>query len=186
MAIFSSEVNAKTELWGKAMLNPRLFYTLIFAILLSGCSQAVNMMVRSGVVERPEVKVLDAQVIGAGLDGLKMEFKLDIYNPNPIAIDLDGMSYEFEVNDELIVSGTHVDPVQIPAKASSQVVLPMTVNIKQLFNTVSAFNLGQETNYRLNARMQMRLPVVGATTVPVVHKGQFEIPRILTSPLFRQ
>ncbi len=168
------------------MPNLKHFSPLFLVILLCGCSQAVNMMIRSGVIERPEVTVLDAQVMGLGVEGLKMEFKLDIYNPNQIAIDLEGMSYEFEINKELILSGTHVDPLKIPAKATAQVVLPMTVNIKQVLNTVSALNLGQETFYRLQARMQMRLPVVGAATVPVVHKGELEIPKILTSPLFRQ
>ena len=61
------------------------------------------------------------------------EFDIKIDNPNNIAIDLAGLDYGLKINQSSLFSGTKNDPLNIGAKGSSTIQIPLSLKYEDIY-----------------------------------------------------
>ena len=139
----------------------RLFYSSLFALLLSSCA------VLNSSFKKPEVSVVNLYALPG--EGIEQRFKviLQITNPNATALKLAGMSYGLNLNGYKIVSGVASGIPEIPAYGQSEVELVAAVNALAGIRFLSGL-LGapQSTfNYRFYADLDTGMPWLGSILV---------------------
>ena len=81
---------------------------------------------------------------------------LDVSNPNSIAASMAKMDYILTLNGKQVVSTTMNNSVNVPAKSSSMVTIPVTTDLFQLFSGESA-----------DAIVNLAFKLAGASSNPV-------------------
>lgn len=98
---------------------------LMLALLLSGgCSTWFGSS-----FERPEVQLVDAEIIQARLHQQEFKLKLRIDNPNNTSLPLRGISYDVQLNDIPLGNGHSTRLIKVPANGHTYVELPVYTNI---------------------------------------------------------
>src|SRR5689334_6804191 len=100
----------------------RLLVSAAMVVSLGGCS----IFMRS--IEKLTAKVRDVTVSSAGFTGVKGELKLDVTNPNPIGVPLQGIEWTLAIGGTQAVSGSVQLSQTIPARGVAPVTTSLTID----------------------------------------------------------
>jgi len=131
---------------------------------LSGCS----IFMRS--IEKPSAKVRDVSVSSAGFTGVKGELRMDVTNPNPIGVPLQGIEWTLSIGGAQAVSGRVELSQTIPAKGVAPVTTSLTIDARDAVAVASALSSGSRT-YTLRAHITFST-AVGPLSIDVESSGQ--------------
>lgn len=141
-------------------------------LLLAGCiSPEALARISASQMRSPEIRVVSAQLHTLSFEDAGLEFELAIYNPNPMAVRLDGLRYAFSIDDETVISGTIDEVIDLGPESNATVSVPATVNFHAFEGSVRAFLGEREAPYRMDIEMDFTVPYLGTVTVPVSHEG---------------
>lgn len=131
-------------------------------IALGGLALGACSRIRGGAFEAPTV-TLDSFRLLPG-EGISPRFLigLRVLNPNPVAIDLRGISYDVEIEGQRLLSGVAGNLAKVPPYAESQIELQAGLN---LLGSVRLLNdlLTDASRERLAYTFRARLDVAGLT-----------------------
>ncbi len=149
--------------------------TLLVVILLSGCASLETVI----DMQKPDAKVVAARLTGINFDEVTLEFDLELNNPNPIAINSSGFTYDLalEGNPFLAVDKS-TQEISIPATGTSIINLPVAISFVDAFNLISSLKEKDEFSYEMVVGFVFELPVIGNFSVPVKHQGSVPIPKL--------
>ena len=131
---------------------------------MTGCS----IFMRS--IEKPSAKVRDVSVSSAGFTGVKGELALDVTNPNPIGVPLQGIDWTLSIGGTQAVSGTVQLSQTIPAKGVAPVNTSLTIDAANAVIVGRAI-AGGARDYKLHAHITFST-AVGPLSVDVDSAGQ--------------
>ena len=138
-------------------------------IWLAGCAVFPTSL------ERPKVSLAGLTLIDANLFEQRFGLKLRVQNPNDIALPVQALTYDLELNDKAFGSGVARSPVTVPSYGSELVDVEMITNLSGLLRQLAEYSKsGVPTlRYRLKGNV-----VVGPsnTRLPFEQSGEIGIP----------
>ena len=121
---------------------------------------------------RPEVAFRGVEVRSFGSDGADLEAALDVTNPNPYRIGVERLTYRFTVNGRDAGGGTVEQATALPAKETTLVRLPLTLDWEKLKSAGLDFLLLRGVDYAVDGEITFSTPV-GTFHRPYRHTGRY-------------
>lgn len=143
----------------------RITVVLLFIFVFSGCN-TVGML-----VQKPEVTVSSVEIRSISFQNITLDMNLQLYNPNPIAVDLESFDYDFLIEETVFLRGNSSEGLNLAANGSSVITIPLTVDYKELYQAVSAMKGQDESAYRVDTGFNFLLPVLGEQRIELSHEG---------------
>ncbi len=132
------------------------------------------------VVHVPRVKVASVRLEGLTLQGASLVLGLELGNPNGFGLSLSSLDYRFSVSGQRWATGTSRRAVQIGARQSGRVDIPVNLDFASIGRSVRDTLQGRAPlAYSLSAKLAVgtTLPLLKSATVPVEVSGQIGITR---------
>ncbi len=149
-------------------------FIAFFSFSFQGCNAAKEIL-KQGGIQKPTVSVTHVDVQNVSLLSVDFVFDLKVTNPNAVGINLSGFDYELLINQKSFVKGDQQEPMEIKAKKSSMVHLPLTVDFADIFGVFKDLATKSKASYRLNTGFHFDLPALGKVRVPASKKGKFDL-----------
>ncbi|MCG7975324.1 MAG: LEA type 2 family protein [Candidatus Thiodiazotropha taylori] len=151
---------------------------LLFMILLfQGCSslqQAEQLM--NGIQPTGEVK--GVKLSGLDLRGIDLLFDVEVDNPNPVAISLDGLDYDLKLLNRSFLKGQQSMGMSLAADGKSQVKLPVRMEFERLLQHYSELSNRDDVPYQLDLGLGIDVPPLGRVRLPMSYQGRLPVPKL--------
>ncbi len=158
---------------------------------MSGMTQRLAMasvvLVAAGCssMKRPEIRQVRPRITAIDLQGVSLDFDVDVSNPYPVALRTPKFDYAVDVEEtEFIRSHAPVE-VDLPALHGGTVTLPARFGYTELWRTFSALKDAAEVKYRLRGTFMLsalgenvELPLSHTGTVPVLRLPAVSIDKV--------
>lgn len=160
------------------MLHPifsRLRIALLFSLplLLLACD-ALNMLQTTA---RPTAKVVSTNIDGLDLNGLNLNFGVEIQNPYSTNIPLTQLSYALATEGNPFLSGQLAEkPGSIPAMGSTVVKVPVRIDFQKAMQLVSSIQPGKSVPYQADLTISVDALGLGNVDIPLRQTGQIPVP----------
>ena len=138
---------------------------VLLLLILGSCASL------SDLIRKPEVTVRQIKPLAISFQEITLEMELLIENPNPVEINLEGYDYDFLIEGSSFLKGTQNDPLSISANSSSTVKVPLTVNYRELYKSLSSLQEDGESDYTIVTGLHFMLPVLGKQRLELSHEG---------------
>ncbi|MCU7959569.1 MAG: LEA type 2 family protein [gamma proteobacterium symbiont of Bathyaustriella thionipta] len=155
-------------------MNTRLLSCWFFSLLLlGGCATMTDY-------ETPRVSVVNIHPIDFQLLEQQFAVTLRIQNPNQAALDIDGMSYELEINGIEMAHGVHSEDISVGGFSEQVIEVRM---VGTTFALIRQFQYmqkqqGKPVTYRLSGRIST---LGGFNRVPFEYKGEIDLSSMTTN-----
>jgi LEA14-like dessication related protein len=116
---------------------------IIPLLLVFACSSCIHLF-----FEKPTLTLRKINA-SPSLQGLNLNFGMDVNNPNGYDLKLEKLSFSLTVNDNPSGAGGIDSPILLPARSTSYVEIPVRTDMKALGNVISAMIQGKELRYRV-------------------------------------
>lgn len=145
-----------------------IFIFLFSVFLLSGCESLTK-----GLLKDPEVTILNVDVTAISFSDISLSVKMNIRNPNVVALNLDRVTYELNVSGDNVTEGTLNEGIKIPASGQSNLTIPMKFKLTSVANALQGMLDGSFTKqYELKGHAQF-----GIFSIPFSKKGEVHLKR---------
>ncbi|MBV2090102.1 MAG: LEA type 2 family protein [Candidatus Thiodiazotropha sp. (ex Ctena orbiculata)] len=146
-------------------------------LLFQGCSslqQAEQLM--NGIQPSGEVK--GVKLSGLDLRGIDLLFDVEVDNPNPVAISLDGLDYDLKLLNRSFLKGQQSMGMSLAADGKSQVKLPVRMEFEQLLEHYSELSKHDDVPYQLDLGLGVDVPLLGRVRLPISYQGRLPVPKL--------
>lgn len=117
-------------------------FSFVFLFVLSGCANLIPL-------NQPQVNLVGIEPVkGTGLTP-RFTLQLMITNPNDMALDIDGVSFEFLLADQKILSGVANNIPSLEAYGETPVEVQGSISLFKLFNLLRKLSNSSSLEYRL-------------------------------------
>ena len=144
------------------------FLIVGFLTLLGGCAGST-----SGV-ESPRIQLADVRFLGSRVFEQKMLIDLRVTNPNNFDVALEGVSFDFEVNDSHFASGLTNEGVTVPRLGDATVPVPVSTTLLDIVREALRLTESGEISYRLSG-FAFVTEGVGTRKVPFEAAGRLRL-----------
>lgn len=137
-------------------------YLVIAALFFSGCTLLQKP-------EPPKVTLKQVRVEEINLKGARLIFDLEAFNPNTRVLAVDSVNYNLELNAKPVTDGSLQNRIELKAKETSQVSIPIQVEFAKVFDSILSALQKPKADYRIFGHAK-----VSGFTVPFEEKGTLE------------
>ena len=81
------------------------------------------------LIEKPEVKLRDVQVVGLGFKNQTFLLSFDIRNPNPYPLPVNHIRYGIELDGQRFASGETASDISVPAQGASEFAISVELDL---------------------------------------------------------
>lgn len=140
------------------------FIAIAVALSLGSCTSWL------GIKKEPKVQLESVQFKGADGDSAIVAVALDIENPNSVALEVDAIDYELEVEGKVLAKGNIDKPSSVPANGKATLEVPVRVRYGDLFASVLAFLQPGARKYKIKGSAK-----IGLFRIPFEKAGEVKI-----------
>ncbi|MBV2120094.1 MAG: LEA type 2 family protein [Candidatus Thiodiazotropha sp. (ex Ctena orbiculata)] len=158
-------------------MHRQTIFLLFLILLFQGCSslqQAEQLM--TGVQPTGEVK--GVKLSGLDLRGIDLLFDVEVDNPNPVAISLDGLDYDLKLLNRSFLKGQQSMGMSLAADGKSQVKLPVRMEFEHLLKHYSELSKRDDVPYQLDLGLGIDVPLLGRVRLPMSYQGRLPVPKL--------
>ncbi|MCG8079269.1 MAG: LEA type 2 family protein [Candidatus Thiodiazotropha taylori] len=158
-------------------MHRQTIFLLFLILLFQGCSslqQAEQLM--TGVQPTGEVK--GVKLSGLDLRGIDLLFDVEVDNPNPVAISLDGLDYDLKLLNRSFLKGQQSMGMSLAADGKSQVKLPVRMEFERLLEHYSELSKRDDVPYQLDLGLGIDVPLLGRVRLPMSYQGRLPVPKL--------
>lgn len=141
----------------------------LFVLVVSGCGGIAPGM------EAPHVTLAGLTVVEPGVLEQRYGLRLRIQNPNPAEIQVSGLSFEIELNDQGFARGVSNRPATVPGLGEAVLEVEAVSTLESLLRQVLELQQNPERpiRYRLRGKLYG-----GAWSIPYPfdHSGELRLP----------
>jgi len=152
----------------------RFLILITFTIILSGCAELLQLLQQS-TMKKPKVTVIDTKLTGLSFSKVDLLFDIKIDNPNSVEISLAGLDYRLKINGNSLFSGTKNDPLNIGAKGSSTIQIPLSLKYADIYKTIKTLAGQEKSTYTFEGGVSFDLPVLGKIRLPISKSGELPL-----------
>jgi len=153
----------------------KLLPLLLFPLFIVSCHAIQDL---ANNIKKPSLSVDDVHITGFNFREMQLTYDIKVDNPNPVALNMLGYDYNLKVNDHSFLKGDQTKKVNIESSGQSIVQVPLTINFKELYNTVEGVANKDQSSYNFLSHLAFDLPVLGKTKIPVHKKGNIPIVKL--------
>ena len=156
----------------------RPFALVLLCALAFGCSTVSGL-------KRPTASVTGMALGEVDAEGFTMNFGVDVFNPNAVALPLLATDYELGVGGVGVLGGKAKPGGTIPANGSRGVTLPVAVTFENLLAAERAIrDSGGDVPYDLRGGLSFETgnPLFGTLRVPLQYRGTLPLKQVLSDP----
>lgn len=151
---------------------------LTLAAFMLGLSACTPMVKQAFENQKPKVSVVDQRLTGLDFEKVSIAFGIQVDNPNPVGIDLQGLDYDLKLDGHSFVTGKQDQKMPIAAYGSSRIELPLSMTFKEIEQGLSGLKGKDEVPYELTTGLLIKVPLLGTIRYPVVSKGVLPVPQL--------
>jgi LEA14-like dessication related protein len=133
---------------------------LVFALSLAigGCASLYRT-----VLEKPEVRLVNLELVELGMVRQQYRLTLQIHNPNPVPLPVDGITYQVRLAGLDLASGTTEEGFRIPAGGETQVSMLVDTDLMQMLGQLGNLlsSPGGRLGYEVVGEVDVGLPFGG-------------------------
>ena len=155
--------------------RPSVPSTILLGLLLAGLPVLAGCAGIENIVERPTVRLTDAEVTGVSLLGADLVFEFEVDNPNAVGLSLAGFGYDLSINGEPFLDGDRAERLRLDPQSGTTVELPLRVRFADLFRAYDSLRGKDVSSYQLDAEFRFDVPVLGIVRVPVTERGSIPL-----------
>ena len=156
------------------VIKPIKLGLLFLLPLLFFACDALNLLSSTA---RPSAKVVSTSIDGLDLNGLNLNFGVEIQNPYSTNIPLTQLSYALATEGTPFLSGQLADkPGSIPALGSTVVQVPVRINFQKAMQMVSSIQPGKSVPYQADLTISVDALGLGNVDIPLRQSGQIPVP----------
>ncbi len=144
----------------------QVFYALVIAVGLAGCASMGNKR------EPLSVTVSDVRMGTAGVLEQQYYVKLRVQNPNDVAIEVKGLSFELELNGKSFAKGVGGQAVTVPGFGSELVEVEAVSGLGGILRRLGAMSGGDGS---LRYHLEGRLVTTNAGTIAFDEQGYLKL-----------
>lgn len=162
---------------GNTLMHRQTILLLFMILLFQGCSslqQAEQLM--NGIQPTGEVK--GVKLSGLDLRGIDLLFDVEVDNPNPVAISLDGLDYDLKLLNRSFLKGQQSMGMSLAADGKSQVKLPVRMEFERLLQHYSELSNRDDVPYQLDLGLGIDVPLLGRVRLPMSYQGRLPVPKL--------
>lgn len=159
------------------LLARRVWQPVLLALTVLSLG-ACKALTESGVVQKPSASLSDLSVRGLSAEGVQFDVVLKVNNPNPVALNLAGFDYDFQVSGQSLVSGKQDVVTQVAASGHSNVRLPLALKFSDLKEIGGSLANLDRIPFGLKATAFIEVPVLGSVALPVEKSGEVPVPKM--------
>lgn len=123
------------------------------SLLLSACSGAMGPA--SNLIQPPKISVQDVAVQNISLMQGTGLVTLNITNPNPFPIPLEGVQYNLRLNGAQVASGQQRQAMHLVPNQPVEVQIPIQLNLSQIMQLAPNLWRSQQAQYELDGAVQV-------------------------------
>ncbi len=143
------------------------FFVALLAAALGGCA-----VVKEHVKE-PQVNLRDVRVTAMSLTGATLAFDLDVRNPNPLGISMQGFTYRLDLGGETLLKGTEDRKLHVGANRTSQVTVPLSLEFDKVYKLLASLKGKDTVQYHVSGDAKF-----GLFSVPYDKTGTLPLPQL--------
>lgn len=133
--------------------------------MLAGCAT-------SPLDEPPRLSLANIQIEQMGLFNQEFILTVKAQNPNDIALDVKGMTFDLEVNGEHFASGVSDQPVFVPAFSTETFDIAVSSSLGGIMGQLDSLMKKGNIDYILKGKMKLNgFPF----SVPFKQRGEIEL-----------
>jgi LEA14-like dessication related protein len=140
---------------------------LALALFVTSCAAA-------NAVKRPSVAVDDVSLQSISLGGATVRVLLDLRNPNPFALPIEGVDWTLDLAGAKALDGQSDLDERIPANGSAPVAMTVTIGAAEAAGAIAKLLEGARA-YQLNGNVKVATPL-GPLGVPFSRAGTLQAP----------
>jgi len=153
-----------------------LLCLLLFGICIIGCASVEEFIKKN--LQLPKVAFSGAKISGLSFDSLDLLFDLEVTNPNPSAIHLSELDYDFLLNNNLFLKGKQEHGLEINPRSTGIVQIPLSLNFVDVYNTFQSLKNQDSTTYEINAGLLFNIQILAAPQrIPIRKTGTLPLPK---------
>ena len=134
---------------------------LLVCVFLTGCTL---------FMANPEVTVKDVSLVGLNSNGVEMDLKLSVTNPNSSSIRLSRYSYDLLISELPMTRGEQYRPYEFKGNTTTDIRLPLHIHYNDLLELLKRLPDPNHAPYQLTADFDLYTRF-GTFTVPVAKRG---------------
>lgn len=145
------------------MLRSTALFLLIF-IGSTACSSFQRKL------ESPKVDLQSVEISKANLQQAQWLFRLNVENPNPVALQVDRIDYLLTLNGQPFIQGLLDQKIHLKAHSSNEIQVPLVIPWTHLARSVSELLQHPVSTYEMQGSVSS-----GFFRVPFDQKGQIRL-----------
>lgn len=160
---------------GLLRLLRSLTLLLIGSMLVTGCSWVEPLL--KGSLEAPEVISERIKVRKMDFDYIYFDADIELYNPNPVDLKMDGFNYTIDVQGKKLIRGDN-NGLNITPEGNAKVHLPFKVRIDNLVKLLPDMFSKDELEYKFSTELTLHGPLGMKWTKPVTMTKTVATPKL--------
>jgi len=152
-----------------------LFFT---PLLLIACVAGCETIQETLNLRKPTARLTGLKIEDVKLDSATLLFDVEIDNHYPVALPLANFDYSLSSGANKFLSGSAKSQAAVPAKSSTTVSLPVTINYLEMLKALKGVRPGSKIPYRAELGLSIDTPALGLIRLPLRKEGELVLPSI--------
>ena len=134
------------------------FQIALLVVCLTACASMPE-----NLVDSPEVRLSNVQVVGLGFKSQTFLLSFDVANPNPFPLPIRNVGYGVRLNGQRFASGETTSAFTVPAEGDTSFAISVDLNLLQTSPQLLSIVRGgarQHVSYELDGRFAVDLPLM--------------------------
>jgi LEA14-like dessication related protein len=158
-----------------SILTPILAATMTATVLFLASCASLQEAAR---IQNPKAEITNVRLDSLDLEKIGLLLDLRVDNPNALGISLSKLDYDFMVEGNSMLKGVLDKGLQVAAKSSEQVTIPLTLQLANLWQAIQRVAKQDQFRYTLASRLTFALPVLGNVELPLQKSGELPVLRL--------
>ena len=141
-------------------------------VVLASCAVFAGCAALSPEIEAPIITIADVGVGSIGLFEQQINLKLRIQNPNDRDLKVDGIAFDFEVNDQLFAQGVGNRAVIVPRYGFEFMTVGAVSTLSAVIKQFSALARAEHPGFRYRIKGTLSLQ---GSRIPFDRSGGFDL-----------
>lgn len=157
------------------MISPKFVSVILLTcalFLLDGCAAFENL---SNSIQKPQLSVENVRVSDFNFEEMELTYDIKVDNPNAMSVQMLAYDYNFDINENTLVTGDQKKELAIEASGASTFQVPMRFNFADVYRSVQGLRDSDEASYSFLSNLTFDLPALGQTKVPVSKEGRIPL-----------
>jgi LEA14-like dessication related protein len=153
-------------------------YLFFIWVSMTACVAGCETIQESLNLRKPTARLTGLKIEDVKLDSATLLFDVEIDNHYPVALPLSNFDYSLSSGAEQFLSGSAKSQGAVPAKSSTTVSLPATINYIEMLKALKGVRPGSKIPYGAELGLSVDTPALGVIRLPLRKEGELVLPSI--------